>query len=82
MFNSLVLFLGLGLPELLIILFIVLLIFGGPRLPKLGKAIGDTIKQIKGHAEEAEEKSKEEIAAEKKKKKKDKKKKNKSSDED
>lgn len=31
---------GLGTSELLIILFIVLLVFGGSRLPELGKGLG------------------------------------------
>ncbi|MEO8483601.1 MAG: twin-arginine translocase TatA/TatE family subunit [Acidobacteriota bacterium] len=37
----------LGLPELLIILAIVILIFGASRLPELGKGIGRGIKNFK-----------------------------------
>ena len=37
----------LGLPELLIILAIVILIFGANRLPELGKGIGAGIKNFK-----------------------------------
>jgi len=37
----------LGLPELLIILPIVILIFGANRLPELGKGIGRGIKNFK-----------------------------------
>jgi sec-independent protein translocase protein TatA len=37
----------LGLPELLIILAIVILIFGANRLPELGKGIGKGIKNFK-----------------------------------
>lgn len=37
----------LGLPEILIILVIVLLIFGPKNLPKLGKAIGRTVKNLR-----------------------------------
>jgi sec-independent protein translocase protein TatA len=37
----------LGIPELLIILFIVILIFGASRLPELGKGIGRGIKNFK-----------------------------------
>lgn len=37
----------LGIPELLIILLIVLLIFGANRLPELGKGIGRGIKNFK-----------------------------------
>jgi sec-independent protein translocase protein TatA len=37
----------LGIPELLIILFIVVLIFGASRLPELGKGIGRGLKNFK-----------------------------------
>ncbi len=37
----------LGVPELLIILLIVILIFGANRLPDLGKGIGRGIKNFK-----------------------------------
>jgi sec-independent protein translocase protein TatA len=38
---------NLGLPELLIILLIVVLIFGANRLPQLGKGVGSAIKNFK-----------------------------------
>ena len=38
---------GLGLPELLVILAIILLIFGPRKLPEIGKAIGSTIKELR-----------------------------------
>jgi sec-independent protein translocase protein TatA len=38
----------LGLPEMLIILAIVVLIFGANRLPELGKGIGAGIKNFRG----------------------------------
>ena len=37
----------LGVPELLVILVIVLLIFGANRLPELGKGIGKGIRNFK-----------------------------------
>jgi len=37
----------LGLPELLVILVIVVLIFGANRLPRLGKGVGSAIKNFK-----------------------------------
>jgi sec-independent protein translocase protein TatA len=37
----------LGVPELLIILLIVLVIFGASRLPQLGKGIGQGLKNFK-----------------------------------
>ncbi|NJD63100.1 MAG: twin-arginine translocase TatA/TatE family subunit [Deltaproteobacteria bacterium] len=38
---------GLGLPELLIILVIVVLVFGAGKLPQLGQALGDSITSFK-----------------------------------
>lgn len=46
---------GMGLPELLVILGIALLIFGPKQLPKLGSALGKTVKGLReglGNAEE------------------------------
>ncbi len=40
-------FLGMGVPELLIILVVVLLIFGPKNLPKLGSAIGKSVKGLR-----------------------------------
>ena len=37
----------LGLPELLVILVIVVLIFGANRLPQLGRGVGSAIKNFK-----------------------------------
>ena len=37
----------IGLPELLVILVIVIVIFGANRLPQLGKGIGSAIKNFK-----------------------------------
>ena len=38
---------SLGLPELLVILVIVIVIFGAGKLPQLGKGLGDGIKNFK-----------------------------------
>lgn len=38
---------GLGVPELLIILAVALLIFGPKNLPKLGSALGRTVKNLR-----------------------------------
>lgn len=39
--------LNLGTTELLIVLAIVLLLFGGPRLPKLARSLGEASKEFK-----------------------------------
>lgn len=39
---------GLGMSELLVIGAIALLIFGPRQLPKMGKALGETIKEFRG----------------------------------
>lgn len=38
---------SLGLPELLVILFIIILIFGANRLPDIGRGIGKGIRNFK-----------------------------------
>lgn len=45
---------GLGVNELLIILVIVLLLFGGKKLPELAKSMGQSVKELrKGFSDEA-----------------------------
>jgi sec-independent protein translocase protein TatA len=38
---------GLGAPELLIVLLIVLLLFGGAKLPKLARSLGEASREFK-----------------------------------
>ena len=38
---------GLGLPELLIILFILVLLFGARRLPELARGLGQSVRSFK-----------------------------------
>jgi len=47
---------GLGVPELLIILVIVLLIFGAGKLPQIGGNLGKAIRNFKGGIKEDENK--------------------------
>lgn len=46
---------GIGFSEILLILMIVVLLFGASRLPKLGTALGETLRNIKGAAAESQE---------------------------
>jgi len=55
--NNFLLLYSLGPSELLILLAIVLLLFGGSRLPSLAKGLGESIRSFKkGINEEPEEK--------------------------
>ena len=46
---------GFGVPELLIILSIVLVVFGAGKLPEIGSAFGKSIKNFKKASEERDE---------------------------
>ena len=56
--------LGLGIPELLIIVVVVMLIFGPKNLPKLGKAVGETVKSVRDGMESETDDQKNEPEAE------------------
>jgi sec-independent protein translocase protein TatA len=45
----------IGLPEMLIILVIIVLIFGASRLPEIGKGIGQGIKNFKSSVKDEPE---------------------------
>ncbi len=46
---------GLGMPELIVILVIVLVLFGANRLPEMGKGIGQAIRNFKKATSEPDE---------------------------
>ena len=52
---------GIGMPELIIILVIVLIIFGAGKLPEIGAGMGKAIKNFKGATSESEDKKPEKI---------------------
>ncbi|MDH3973381.1 MAG: twin-arginine translocase TatA/TatE family subunit [Deltaproteobacteria bacterium] len=45
---------GIGMPELIIILVIILVIFGAGKLPEIGSGLGKAIKGFKGGLKEVE----------------------------
>ena len=45
---------SLGAPELLIVLLVVLLLFGGAKLPKLARSLGESSREFKKGIEDKE----------------------------
>jgi len=43
---------GIGMPELIIILVIILIIFGAGKLPEIGAGMGKAIRNFKGASDE------------------------------
>ena len=46
---------GIGTYEILLILFIVVLLFGATKLPKLASAVGESVKNLKKGMKEAQD---------------------------
>ena len=52
---------GIGMPELIIILVIILIIFGVGKLPEIGGGMGKAIRNFRSASKEAEKKDTEKI---------------------
>jgi sec-independent protein translocase protein TatA len=47
---------GIGMPELIIILVIILIIFGAGKLPEIGAGMGKAIRNFRGESDKEEKK--------------------------
>ena len=54
---------GLGMPELIIIMVIIMILFGAGKLPEIGAGLGKAIRNFKGATSETENKIPEKIEA-------------------
>ncbi len=52
---------GIGMPELIIILVIILIIFGAGKLPEIGAGMGKAIRNFRGASTEEEKKEPDKI---------------------
>lgn len=52
---------GIGMPELIIILVIILIIFGAGKLPEIGAGMGKAIRNFRGATKDEEPKPKEKL---------------------
>lgn len=51
MFSSVLLFLNIGTPELILIMFVALMLFGGEKLPELARGLGKGLRDFKDASE-------------------------------
>ena len=56
--------LGIGFPEMLLIMAIALLVFGPKKLPEIGKSLGRAIREFRRTSDELKERFEEEVRAE------------------
>ncbi len=49
---------GIGIPEIIIVLALALLVFGGGKLPELGRGLGKAIKELKAASKELDQQGK------------------------
>ncbi len=54
---------GLGLPELLVILVIVVVLFGASRLPRIAKSLGSSAKEFRKGLDEGEDEDEDDASA-------------------
>lgn len=52
---------GIGMPELIIILVIILIIFGAGKLPEIGAGMGKAIRNFRGATKDEEPKAQEKL---------------------
>jgi sec-independent protein translocase protein TatA len=57
---------GIGMPELIIILVIILIIFGAGKLPEIGGGIGSAIKNFRNATSNSDQKEDDKIEEDKK----------------
>ncbi len=58
---------GIGLPEIIVIALIILLLFGGKKIPEMMKGLGKGVKSFKDGMKETENSAKEEAQEDSKK---------------
>ncbi len=56
--------LGIGFPEMLLIMAIALLVFGPKKLPEIGKTLGRAIREFRRTSDELKERFEEEVRTE------------------
>jgi TatA/E family protein of Tat protein translocase len=56
--------LGIGFPEMLLIMAVALLVFGPKKLPEIGRSLGRAIREFKRSSDELKERFEEEVRAE------------------
>jgi sec-independent protein translocase protein TatA len=66
MANCVLLFMGMGMQELLLILLIILIFFGAKKIPELARGLGKGIREFKDASKEIQNEIQEGIKEEKK----------------
>lgn len=66
MLNSIFLFMGMGMQELLLILLIIIIFFGAKKIPELARGLGRGIREFKDASKEIKDEINEGLKDEKK----------------